>query len=61
MSMSHRAQRMAQHHLRHRADAQLNLIPLIDILSVMVASCSCTRPRSKSSRTPKDRDSAVDR
>ena len=37
MSMSHRAQRMAQHHLRHRADAQLNLIPLIDILSVMVA------------------------
>src|SRR5256885_10194308 len=36
-SMSHRAQRMAQHHLRHRADAQLNLIPLIDILSVMVA------------------------
>src|SRR2546430_10230732 len=37
MSMSHRAQRMALHHLRHRADAQLNLIPLIDILSVMVA------------------------
>jgi biopolymer transport protein TolR len=37
MSMSHRAQRMAQHHLRNRADAQLNLIPLIDILSVMVA------------------------
>jgi biopolymer transport protein ExbD len=28
---------MAQHHLRHKADAQLNLIPLIDILSVMVA------------------------
>lgn len=28
---------MAQHHLRHRADAQLNLIPLIDILSVMVS------------------------
>ena len=37
MSMSTRARRMAQHHLRHRADAQLNLIPLIDILSVMVA------------------------
>ena len=37
MSMSSRALRMAQHHLRHRADAQLNLIPLIDILSVMVA------------------------
>lgn len=37
MSMSSRARRMAQHHLRHRADAELNLIPLIDILSVMVA------------------------
>ena len=28
---------MAQHHLRHRADAELNLIPLIDILSTLVA------------------------
>ncbi|MBS0364299.1 MAG: biopolymer transporter ExbD [Proteobacteria bacterium] len=37
MSMSNRARRMALHHLRNRADAQLNLIPLIDILSVMVA------------------------
>jgi len=37
MSMSNRALRMAQHHMRNRADAQLNLIPLIDILSVMVA------------------------
>jgi len=37
MSTSNRARRMAQHHLRHRADAELNLIPLIDILSVMVA------------------------
>ena len=37
MSMSGRALRMAQHHLRNRADAELNLIPLIDILSVMVA------------------------
>ena len=37
MSMSSRALRMAQHHLRNRADAELNLIPLIDILSVMVA------------------------
>src|SRR5205085_7134848 len=37
MSMSQRAQRMAQHHVRHRADAELNLIPPIDILSVMVA------------------------
>ncbi|HUN77003.1 MAG TPA: biopolymer transporter ExbD [Steroidobacteraceae bacterium] len=35
--MSSRARRMADHHLRHRADAQLNLIPLIDILSVMVS------------------------
>ena len=37
MSMSNRARRMAQHHLRHRADAELNLIPLIDILSTLVA------------------------
>jgi biopolymer transport protein ExbD len=37
MSMSSRARRMAEHHARHRADAELNLIPLIDILSVMVA------------------------
>lgn len=37
MSMSNRARRMAQHHLRHRADASLNLIPLIDILTVMVS------------------------
>jgi len=37
MSMSSRARRMAQHHARHKADAELNLIPLIDILSVMVA------------------------
>jgi biopolymer transport protein TolR len=35
--MSNRARRMAQHHLRHRADAVLNLIPFIDILTVMVA------------------------
>jgi biopolymer transport protein TolR len=28
---------MAQHHLRHRADAELNLVPFIDILTVMVA------------------------
>jgi biopolymer transport protein TolR len=37
VSMSNRARRMAEHHSRHRADAELNLIPLIDILSVMVA------------------------
>lgn len=37
MSMSRRAQRMLQHQLRHRAEAQLNLIPMIDILTVMVA------------------------
>ena len=35
--MSNRARRMAQHHLRHRADAELNLMPFIDILTVMVA------------------------
>ncbi|MGH8287085.1 MAG: ExbD/TolR family protein [Steroidobacteraceae bacterium] len=28
---------MAEHHARHRAGGELNLIPLIDILSVMVA------------------------
>jgi biopolymer transport protein ExbD len=28
---------MMQHQLRHRADAELNLIPMIDILSVMVS------------------------
>ena len=37
MKMSGRATRMLQHHLRHRADAELNLIPMIDILSVLVA------------------------
>jgi biopolymer transport protein TolR len=37
MATSNRARRMAQHHLRHRVDAQLNLIPLIDILSTLVA------------------------
>jgi biopolymer transport protein TolR len=37
MSMSNRARRMAQHHMRNRADTQLNLIPLIDILSTLVA------------------------
>jgi len=30
---TNRARRMAQHHARHKADAELNLIPLIDILS----------------------------
>jgi len=37
MSMSNRARRMFAHQLRHRADADLNLIPMIDILSVMVS------------------------
>ncbi len=37
MAMSNRARRMLQHQLRHRADAYLNLIPMIDILSVMVS------------------------
>ena len=35
--MSSRARRMAEHHMRHKANAELNLIPLIDILSVMVS------------------------
>jgi len=35
--MSSRARRMAEHHQRHKAGAELNLIPLIDILSVMVS------------------------
>ena len=37
MSMSNRARRMLQHQVRNRADAELNLIPMIDILSVMVS------------------------
>ena len=37
MSMSRRARLMLQHQLRHRAEGQLNLIPMIDILSVMVS------------------------
>lgn len=37
MSMSRRARFMLQHQLRHRADGQLNLIPFIDILTVMVS------------------------
>ena len=37
MSMSNRARRMLQHQIRNKADAELNLIPMIDILSVMVS------------------------
>ncbi len=37
MSLSNRAKRMLGRHLRHRAAAELNLIPMIDILSVMVS------------------------
>ena len=37
MSMSRRARFMLQHQLRHRVDGQLNLIPFIDILTVMVS------------------------
>ncbi|HEX4024755.1 MAG TPA: biopolymer transporter ExbD [Steroidobacteraceae bacterium] len=37
MSMSSRARRMLLHQLRNRADAQINLVPMIDILTVMVA------------------------
>src|ERR1700719_3131580 len=68
MSTSRRAQRMAQHHLRHKADAELNLIPLIDILSTLVAfllvysteveviqnSKGIEIPQSIAQQTPKD-------
>ena len=37
MSMSRRAKYMLEHQLRNRADGQLNLIPMIDILTVMVS------------------------
>ena len=37
MSLWNRTRRTTQQHLRHREDAELNLIPLIDIMSVMVA------------------------
>ncbi len=37
MNLSNRAKRMLRRHVRHRADAELNLIPMIDILSVMVS------------------------
>jgi biopolymer transport protein TolR len=37
MSMSRRARFMLQHQLRHRVEGQLNLIAMIDILSVMVS------------------------
>ncbi|HTQ35963.1 MAG TPA: biopolymer transporter ExbD [Steroidobacteraceae bacterium] len=35
--MSGRARRMVTHHLRNRAAGELNLIPMIDILSVLVS------------------------
>src|SRR6187200_3271495 len=35
--ISGRARRMMEHHLRNRADGELNLIPMIDILSVLVS------------------------
>jgi biopolymer transport protein ExbD len=37
MSLSNLARRMTNRERRHRADAELNLIPMIDIMSVMVA------------------------
>ncbi|MGE0583236.1 MAG: ExbD/TolR family protein [Steroidobacteraceae bacterium] len=36
MSMSGRARRMAKSHERHRGELELNLIPMIDILTVLV-------------------------
>jgi biopolymer transport protein ExbD len=47
MSMSNRARRMAEHHARHRADAELNLIPLIDIFTVLVTFLLMTAVFSK--------------
>ncbi len=35
--MSNRARRMVTHHMRNRAEGELNLIPMIDILSVLVS------------------------
>lgn len=35
--MSNRARRMMTHHLRNKAEGELNLIPMIDILSVLVS------------------------
>jgi biopolymer transport protein TolR len=35
--ISGRARRMMTHHIRNRAEAELNLIPMIDILSVLVS------------------------
>jgi biopolymer transport protein TolR len=35
--MSSRARRMMTHHLRNRNESELNLIPMIDILSVLVS------------------------
>ena len=37
MSLWKSTRRARAHHLHHRVDAELNLIPLIDIMSVMVA------------------------
>ena len=37
MSLPKRTRRMALHHLRRATEVELNLIPLIDIMSVMVA------------------------
>lgn len=37
MKMSRRAARMLEYQVRHRANMELNLIPMIDILSVMVS------------------------
>ena len=37
MTLWERVRQKGQHHLHHRVDAELNLIPLIDIMSVMVA------------------------
>ena len=47
MSMSNRARRMLQHQLRNRADAELNLIPMIDVLLVIIIFLMLTTTYAK--------------
>jgi len=68
MNMSGRARRMAKSHERHRASNELNLIPMIDVLSVLVMfllvysteveviqnTKGITIPESIAEATPKD-------
>ena len=61
MSMSSRARFMLQHQLRHRVDGQLNLIPMIDILSRDgVVPAGVLDQRRGTAEQQGHRDSAVD-